>query len=191
MTDKTYFYHLVFDKKDHSEEALSPGEYDNCQFNNCNFANGNLSQIVFIDCTFTNCNLSGAKLQKTSFRDCTFKDCKHIGLHYFNCHDFLFAVTFENCNLNLASFYRMKIKKTHFKNCNLQEVDFTETDLSATVFENCDLDLAIFENTILEKADLRTAFNYSINPENNYIKKAKFSSLGLAGLLGQYDLEIE
>jgi hypothetical protein len=43
----------------------------------------------------------------------------------------------------------------------------------------------------LEKADFRTAFNYSINPETNRIKKAKFSKEGLNGLLDKYDIEIE
>ncbi len=189
--NKTYFDNLSLDKKDYSEEPIELGEYDVCHFTNCNFSNSDLSNVIFIDCTFSACNLSGAKLNKTSLRDCTFKDCKLLGLHFFNCHDFLFAVTFENCNLNLASFYRMKIKKTIFKNCNLQEVDFSEADLSAALLDNCDLALSVFSNTILEKADLKTAYNYSIDPETNYIKKAKFSSNGIAGLLDKYDLEIE
>jgi hypothetical protein len=43
----------------------------------------------------------------------------------------------------------------------------------------------------LEKADFRTSYNYSINPEVNRIKKAKFSTAGIAGLLCKYDIEIE
>jgi hypothetical protein len=50
---------------------------------------------------------------------------------------------------------------------------------------------AVFDNTILEDADLRTAENYSIDPENNYIRKAKVASEALPGLLEKYDLEIE
>jgi hypothetical protein len=38
---------------------------------------------------------------------------------------------------------------------------------------------------------LRTSYNYSINPEVNRIKKAKFSTTGIAGLLHKYDIEIE
>jgi hypothetical protein len=59
------------------------------------------------------------------------------------------------------------------------------------VFDNCDLLQAIFDLSIIEKADFRTAYNYSINPEKNRIKKAKFSVLGLSGLLEHYDIEIE
>jgi fluoroquinolone resistance protein len=59
------------------------------------------------------------------------------------------------------------------------------------IFDNCDLKNAAFDQTILEKADFRTAFNYSIDPDNNKIKKAKFSISGLTGLLEKYNIEIE
>jgi uncharacterized protein YjbI with pentapeptide repeats len=85
----------------------------------------------------------------------------------------------------------MKIKKTIFKNSQLQEVDFAQADLSQAIFENCNLAQASFDHTILEKTDFRTAYNYSIDPEINRIKKAKFSVLGLSGLLDKYDIDIE
>ena len=85
----------------------------------------------------------------------------------------------------------MKIKNTRFKDSNLSEVDFTETDLTNVIFDNCDLAGAKFENTILEKADLLTSHSYSIDPELNKIKKAKFSIHGITGLLDKYDIEIE
>jgi uncharacterized protein YjbI with pentapeptide repeats len=59
------------------------------------------------------------------------------------------------------------------------------------VFDNCNLTQAIFDHSILEKADFRTSYNYSINLEINRAKKAKFSILGVSGLLDKYDIEIE
>ena len=59
------------------------------------------------------------------------------------------------------------------------------------MFDNCDLARAIFANSILEKADFRTSYNFSIDPEINKIKKAKFSLTTVSGLLGKYDIEIE
>jgi hypothetical protein len=58
------------------------------------------------------------------------------------------------------------------------------------VFENCNLEQTIFNNTILEKTDFRTAYNFSIDPEMNKIRKTRFSSVGLSGLLDKYDIEI-
>jgi uncharacterized protein YjbI with pentapeptide repeats len=73
----------------------------------------------------------------------------------------------------------------------LHETDFAECDLTNGVFDNCDLSGALFDHTNLEKADFRTAFNYSVDPENNRIKKAKFSLPGVTGLLHKYDIEID
>lgn len=73
----------------------------------------------------------------------------------------------------------------------LQEVDFSEADLTAAIFENCDLQGATFDKTILERADFRTARNYSIDPEANSIRKAKFTLEGVTGLLNKYNIDIE
>ena len=70
-------------------------------------------------------------------------------------------------------------------------MDFTECDLTGAVFDNCDLLGAAFENTILKTADFRTSINYSINPDINQIKKAKFSLPAVIGLLDRYDIKIE
>jgi fluoroquinolone resistance protein len=114
-----------------------------------------------------------------------------LGLRFDICNELTLSFSFENCCLNNSTFYKTKIKSTNFKNSQLAEVDFTECDLTAAIFDNCDLTGATFENTILEKADFRTSCNYSINPEINKIKKAKFSLSGIAGLLNKYDIEID
>ena len=63
--------------------------------------------------------------------------------------------------------------------------------MSSGVLDNCNLNRAIFSKTNLEKTDFRTAFNYSIDPEANKIKKARFSKMGLEGLLDKYQIEID
>jgi hypothetical protein len=49
----------------------------------------------------------------------------------------------------------------------------------------------MFEGTNLEKTDFRSAFNYSLDPEINRMKKARFSLPGVTGLLGKYGIEVE
>ncbi len=102
----------------------------------------------------------------------------------------MFAVDFKNCVLNFSCFYKRSLKKVKFVSSSLHETDFTEADMTGALFDNCDLKMAVFANTILEKADLRTAYNYSIDPDSNRIRKAKFSMDGIAGLLHKYDIEI-
>lgn len=84
----------------------------------------------------------------------------------------------------------MKMRKTRFKDSSIREVDFTGTDLHGSVFDNCDLAGAKFENTVLEKTDFQTAYNYSIDPELNQVRKAKFALPAVIGLLAKYDIEI-
>lgn len=179
-----------FDQTDFSVTLLAE-EYENCSFTNCNFSGIDLSGVIFTECIFNGCDLSMAKLIKTSLGDITFSNCKLLGLHFEDGNPFVFEPRFENCILDLSSFYRMKLKKIQFKNSSLHETDFTEADLTSAVFDNCDLKGAMFENTILEKADLRTAYNYSIDPELNKIKKARFSMPAVTRLLDKYDILID
>ena len=188
---KVYIEDQVIEKKDYSSEGLPKGEYENCRFVNCSFANCDLSEDIFLECEFEQCDLSLAKLNYTALRDAVFKSCKMVGLGFQDCNQLLLSVQFEDCQLKLASFYKLKLKATKFVNCNLQEVDFTEADLTGSTMDNCDLSRAVFEYTNIEKSDLRSSFNYQINPEINKIKKAKFSLSGVRGLLSQFDIEIE
>lgn len=181
----------IFDKVNFTDKPLLKGEYENYIFKTCDLSEQNLSDFKFIDCDFFDCNLSLAKLDRTSFREVNFKDCKMIGLQFERCQPFGLAFNFENCQLNHSSFFQLGIRKTKFKNCQLREVDFGEADLLSASFNESDLSQALFQNTNLEKADFREAINYSIDPENNRLKGARFSSSGIAGLLDKYQIRIE
>jgi uncharacterized protein YjbI with pentapeptide repeats len=182
---------ITFNKTDFTKNPLTKGDYECCTFINCDFSNSDLSGSSFVECEFKGCNLSLVKLINTTFADVKFKDCKMLGLHFEACNEFGLSLSLDNCSLNLSSFYKVKLIKTTFKNSHFQEADFTESDLTNSVFDNCDFSGATFENTIIENADLRTSVNYSIDPERNKIKKAKFSLTGSVGLLDKYNIEID
>jgi uncharacterized protein YjbI with pentapeptide repeats len=98
---------------------------------------------------------------------------------------------FNNCNLQYTFFFKKKMKNTQFVDCILKEANFTQSDLTKSDFKNCDLANAVFNNTNLGNVDFSTSFNFSIDPEINNLKKAKFSYQSLSGLLDKYDLIIE
>jgi len=181
----------IFDKQDYTTSPLPLGEYDNCTFNGCNFSSANITGIVFTECNFNDCNFSMVNAKGTAFKEVDFKNCKMTGFNFSISDPFLMTMQFTKCLLNLSSFYNLKLKNIRFKKCNLQEVDFVQTDLTNAAFNECDLRNAIFENSILEKADFRSSINYSFDPEQNRIKKAKFSLQGLPGLLYKYTIDIE
>jgi len=186
LIENKHFKKIVFTK-----ETLKVDEYDNCSFIDCDFSNSTVNNIVFFECEFITCNLSLCKTQNTAFKDVKFENCKLLGIDFSECNPFLLVLNFDNCFMNLSSFYKLKLKMRTFKNCSLQEVDFSGSDLSNSKFINCDLKSAVFDRTILVKTNFTSATNYNIDPENNKIKGALFSKDGLIGLLGKYKINIK
>ncbi|MDB5016405.1 MAG: hypothetical protein JWQ84_1237 [Mucilaginibacter sp.] len=164
--------------------------FENCRFATCNFSYADLSDVLFIDCRFEECNLSLASFTNTGLQNINFKHCKISGVNFSKSRDFLFEVHFENCIVDNAIFYKKRNKKAIFRDCSLVETDFTEADLTNAKFDNCNMNRAFFSNTILKNADLSTSYNFIIDPDNNNIKKAKFSLQGLPGLLAKHDIRI-
>lgn len=188
--EERYFADTDFQKKDLASLVFHEVEFDNCTFSNCHFAEGDFSKARFAECRFTDCNLSMAKLSGASFQDTVFKDCKMLGLRFDDCSAFLFTPSFEQCILDLCSFYKLNLKKIRMIGCSLKEADFTEADLSGALLQDCDLSRAVFDNTNLERADLRGSLHFSIDPARNRIRRAKFSRDSLEGLLDRYELDI-
>jgi uncharacterized protein YjbI with pentapeptide repeats len=85
----------------------------------------------------------------------------------------------------------MKLSRSSFINCQLQSVDFSNADLKNAKLTNSNLQNATFQNTNLEQTDFRNASHYSINPEQNRLKGAKFSLPEVVGLLDSYHIKIE
>lgn len=180
----------VFESLDYPEADLTEREYVSCEFLKCDLSKADLSGAVFTDCVFRNSNLSLAKMNECGIKTVDFYDCKLVGVEFGKCSDFLFTASFQNCVIDYSSFFQKKLKNTRFADCSLKEADFSLADLTSVMFENCDLLKASFQQTNLEKADLSTAYNYTLDPEANRIKGAKFAHAGIAGLLTKYEIVI-
>ncbi|MGA9636964.1 pentapeptide repeat-containing protein [Flavobacterium sp.] len=180
----------TFDKVAFINKRVHNREFEDCVFKNCDFSNSDFSNNTFMDCEFIDCNLSMTKLIGTGLKTVCFTNCKLMGIEFHACNDFLFQVSFIDSVLDYASFTNKKMPKTKFTNCSLKEVAFMNTDLSASVFENCNLAGAIFNETQLKEVNFTTAYNYSIDPEFNPMKKARFATQGIPGLLSKYDIKI-
>ena len=180
----------TFENIPFAENTVSGREFQGCIFRKCDLSNSNFLNDKFIDCTFDGCNLSMMKFGKTTLSDVIFKDCKILGVIFSECQDFLFSVRFEHCILDYSSFMGKKMIKTNFIKTSLKEVNFSNTNLSGAVFVESDLQGAIFNRTDLSAANFVTAYNYSIEPEQNLLKKAVFSANGLTGLLDKYQIKV-
>ncbi|WP_416377819.1 pentapeptide repeat-containing protein [Algoriphagus sp. D3-2-R+10] len=134
--------------------------------------------------------MSNLKVPDVSFQKVKFEQCKMLGIHFHASNPFLLEFIFQGCQLDYCSFYNLKIKKSKFINSRLIETDFTQADLTASDFQGSDLSGATFDLTNAEKVDFRNALHYSIDPERNRIKGARFDLDGLPGLLGKYAIKI-
>ncbi len=158
-------------------------EFHACTFEGCDLSDIAMDKASFIGCKFHSCNLGNVKLTGSVIDNTAFIDCKLLGVDFSQCDTFLFSATFEKCMLNYASFVKMPLKNIIFKGCELRETDFSDADLSGASLIRCNLAGAQFNRTNLEKADLRSAWNYIIDPVKNRLRKTKVSWPGVEGLL--------
>lgn len=173
---------------DRREEPAQPCEYYKCTFVRCNFEKADLSGVDLDECVFEECDLTMAKFNNSGMRDVVFRKCKLMGVDFSVCNPFRFGASFNDCVMTYSIFYKLKIPRTVFRDCRLGEAVFGEADLTSAVFDNCSLAGADFAFANLEKADMRTARHYTIDPEKTRLRKARFSYPALLGLLSKYDI---
>jgi fluoroquinolone resistance protein len=180
----------VFNGQSFAGQTTRGGEFNNCTFKKCDLKESEFAQAKFIDCVFEDCDLSMMKWDRSTLNNAVFKSCKILGVNFSQCADFLFAVEFDACILDYSSFMGKKMLKTQFGKSSLKEANFTQVNLSGSVFNECDLSGAIFSQTDLTSVNFSAAYNFDIDPELNYMKKAIFSAGGLPGLLSKHQLKI-
>jgi uncharacterized protein YjbI with pentapeptide repeats len=174
-----------------AQDAIKYKDFERATFINCDFTCCDFQAVAFIDCIFTNCNFNEAKINYVSLRNVVFNNCDFIDVNFAMVDKFLFEVGFNDCKLDYSKFYTLKLKATTFNNCSLIATDFMKTDLTEVVFNNCNLHKSVFIDTISNKANFKTSYNYTIDPSKNKLKKAVFSLEGLKGLLYKHDIIVE
>ncbi len=178
------------------QQYLLSMEFQNEYFESQIFKDIDLSDVSFknskfIDCAFENCNLSNVDLDNTRFQDIKFKNCKVLGLDLSKCNDFILSFGFEDSFISLSVFSYLNLENTNFSNCQIYDCDFVSTNLTKTNFENSDLKNSHFQNANLSFASFKNARNYDIDPNNNFLRKTKFSVPEVISLLNVYDIELE
>ena len=180
----------IFEDVDAKGEKLNGRRFENCSFKNCSFSDASFRDVTLIECKFDGCDLSNTQFTGARMRDSTFQDSKLIGINWASASA-LSGVSFQKCILNLSVFQSLDLRKCAIVDCAAREADFSETNLSEANLRGTDFSGARFSNTKLEKADLRNAVNYAIDPNENRIKKAKFSLPEAMSLLQGLGIEVE
>lgn len=182
------YYKQVFDQ-------TFPAQWTGQEFEECTFRKLELSRTAFtntnfINCHFEGCNLTRVELKNTKLYDVRFAGCKLAHVDFSFCNAFGFYIGCQDCQLDYTIFIDRKLKKAQFVDCSIKEAQFIKCDLTGTVFKHCNLELARFEGNNLSQADFTSSYNLELNPDDNKVKKARFSLHNLPGLMTKYDLVI-
>lgn len=174
---------------------LREGLVENRVFEGCAFSRSHLNGSLFrrcrfVDCIFESCDLSNWNLTGSEMRAVTFKDCKMVGINWVSANS-LVHLDWQACVLSYGNFVGLDLRKSSMRKCMAREADFADSNLSEMDLRGTDFAAARFANTNLTKADLRQAANYSIRPDSNKIKKAKFSLPEATLLLYGLDIVLE
>jgi uncharacterized protein YjbI with pentapeptide repeats len=190
LSSKTDFFEQAFESISDKGLVCEESHFEHCAFLNCNLSGSVFKRCKFIDCVFDHCDLSNLQIHGATFRSCTFKDCKLVGINWANSTA-VAHLGFERSVVSYAVFSGLDLRKSALKNCVAREADFADTNLSEVDCRGTDFAGARFSNTNLAKADFRGAINYAIRPDDNKLKKTKFSLPEATLLLHGLDIELE
>lgn len=173
---------------------LIDSEFHDCRFASCSFAESVFLSCRFVACVFEECDLSLVQVTGSSFSACRFVDSRVIGVDWTRADwsgvSLGQPIGFERCALSHSTFIGLSLSGIQIKDCVAADVDFREATLSKADFSNSDLDQSLFVNTDLSQADLCTARNYHIVPEQNILKGARFSLPEAMSLLFNMDIDL-
>ena len=189
------FYNMNF-----SDLALEKAEFDhkifeNCTFNKSNFNEAKFTACKFVDCEFISCNLSSIQIKSSSFSETVFDESKLIGINWTQAKwpyiKLNSPINFYRCNISHSSFYELDLKEIIIEECKAHDVDFREGNFSNGSFMLTDLQGSLFMHTKLYASTFTSAINYHINPNENDIRKGKFSIPEVMNLLDCFQIQIE
>jgi uncharacterized protein YjbI with pentapeptide repeats len=189
------YFDQVFEKVNLGQGEIKDSQFSDCTFKHCIFTETVIRTCRFNNCIFKDCDLSLAQLPGSSFPATKFDKSKLIGINWTHANwkstGFGKLVGFSKCALSHATFIGLDLEGVQIKKCVAVDVDFREANLTNVDFSGTDLTGSLFVNTNLTEADLSTAKNYTLNPGENILTKAKFSMPEALSLLYGLDIELQ
>jgi uncharacterized protein YjbI with pentapeptide repeats len=174
------------------QETIAGKTFYDCTFKDCTFRETILQRCGFHDCVFTDCDLSLAKVPSTTFATVAFERCKLVGIDWSSAHWPKFGIkrpfSFHQCALNYSFFTGLNLPSLRMTECTVTEADFTDVDFTSALFRDTDFTDSRFINCDLTKANFNDARNYTIDINQNKLKKTKFALPEAVSLLAGLDI---
>jgi len=166
--------------------AFDGVEAVDCVFNRCRFEQVKWQQCLLRDCVFKNCAFLLSDWFGLSLTNVKFLDCKLMGmtleesafgknpLTKFSFHGCKFgSTTFSQLNFSEFEFSSCRFEDGLFQHCKLHGADFSCAEFIRTPFVCCDLENANFQKTR----------GLELDPRQNHIFKAQFTTAAAMDLL--------
>src|SRR5947209_5408541 len=83
-------------------------EFEDIDFERCEFIGTDARRAKFIDCTFTGCSLSSIKIDGAVFQ-VRFANTKIEGINFFTAKREVMSLSFERCLIRYCSFAELKL----------------------------------------------------------------------------------
>jgi fluoroquinolone resistance protein len=188
--EKEAFSQEQFSKLTCIGEKIEEKVFDECVFTDCTFTGTRFEKCRFLFCKFDKCDLSNVVPMNNEFRETKFTNCKAIGIDWTRAGK-IKELSFVECLVNYSNFRFLKMKKTVIRKCEAKDVDFIEADLTDSIFRSTNLEHSTFFKTNLTNVDFSKATNYTIDVNNNTLKKTRFSLPEALSLLSNLDIIVE
>lgn len=101
------------------------------------------------------------------------------------------GLALSRCPLRVNEAPGLNLRGATLEACSAKEADFAEADLRDALCPRTDFAGAKFHGTNMERADMREALNYVIDPRVNKVKGARFSLPEAVALLRGLDIVVE
>jgi uncharacterized protein YjbI with pentapeptide repeats len=185
------FYNQTFDQATNLPTQWAYQDFEQCIFNKLDLSNVVFANANFTNCRFENCHLSKVSLNNTKLDDVTFLGCNLTHVDFSLANTFGLRIAFQECKLDYTLFLNRNLKETHFHECSLKEAHFIKCELTGAIIKTCNLELTKFAENNLTGVDFSTSYNIQMDPDDNKLRKAKFSLYNLPGLLTKHGIVIE
>ncbi len=195
LTDDTLYEERTFDGLELRSAVVKASRFELCKFIDCDFTESEFLKCKFVDCEFRDSNLSLVRFDGSRFLETDFRLCKITGVNWTSLNwtsvALVAPLVFESCDVSYSVFSALQLSELVMRHCKAHDVDFTECDLTGADLVGTDFAESRFSHTKLDRSDFRGAVNYYINPLENAINGARFSTPDVLSLLVPFKIRID
>jgi fluoroquinolone resistance protein len=164
---------------------LAGADLSGCRFEGLVLTEGSLRGARLTDCRFDRCELTLLDVTDATLHDVVFQACRLQAVDFgaLARDPIGVSVRFERCDLGLAVFRGIDLRRASFDGGLAREAVFVDTDLRGVTLRGLDLTGADIRGCDLRETDLRGSSGYVLSPCANRVRGLRVDLVDAVGLL--------